>query len=58
MPNASVGVGMQLGNFANDPATGNFLLLGSRQLWELNRNGAGTWTQKTLLRLVSVAQLR
>lgn len=46
MPNAPIGVGMKEGNFVNDPLTGNFLLMGSGQHWELNPNGAGTWTQK------------
>ena len=47
MPSAPIGVGMQQGNFVNDPVTGNFILMGSGQLWELNPNGAGTWTLKS-----------
>jgi chitodextrinase len=38
-------VGIQRGNLVNDPVSGNFLLLSSGQLWELNPDGAGTWTQ-------------
>jgi hypothetical protein len=39
-------VGVQQGVFVDDPVTGNFLLLSAGQLWELNPDGAGTWTQK------------
>jgi hypothetical protein len=51
MPDApaglNIGAGTGQGKFVNDPATGNFLLLSAGQLWELNPDGAGTWTQKT-----------
>lgn len=40
-------VGMQQGVICADPVTGNFILLSQGQLWELNPNGAGTWTQMT-----------
>jgi hypothetical protein len=48
MPNVPSGkaVGIQQGVFVDDPVTGNFLLLSAGQLWELNPNGAGAWTQK------------
>ncbi|MGE0764556.1 MAG: hypothetical protein AB7N80_14870 [Bdellovibrionales bacterium] len=49
MPNVPTGkaVGIQSGNLVNDPVTGNFLLLSGRELWELNPDGAGKWTQQT-----------
>jgi hypothetical protein len=49
MPNLPSGkeLGIQHGNLACDPVTGNFLLLSAGQLWELNPTGAGTWTQQT-----------
>ncbi len=52
MPSVPAGkeVGIQQGNLVCDPVTGNFLLLGSGQLWELNPSGAGTWTQQTGMR--------
>ena len=47
MPNTPgvTGAGIQRGNLVTEPVTGNFLLLSSGQLWELNPSGAGTWTQ-------------
>jgi hypothetical protein len=47
MPNVPTGkaVGVQGGNLACDPVTGNFLLLSAGQLWELNPSGAGSWLQ-------------
>jgi len=47
MPDVPSGkaVGVQRGNLAVDPVTGNFLLLSAGQLWELNPSGAGAWTQ-------------
>lgn len=49
MPNTPAGktVGMQRGQFINDPVTGNFLLLSAGELWELDPGGTGTWTQQT-----------
>jgi len=49
MPDVPAGkaVGIQRGLLTDDPATGNFLLLSAGQLWELNPDGAGTWTQQT-----------
>lgn len=41
------GLGIQQGNLACDPVTGNFLLLSKGELWELNPAGSGTWTQQT-----------
>jgi hypothetical protein len=38
-------VGIQRGLLVNEPVTGNFLLLSSGELWELNPDGAGTWTK-------------
>ena len=48
LPNVPAGtaVGIQQGVFVDEPVTGNFLLLSAGQLWELNPDGAGTWTQK------------
>ena len=47
MPDVPIGkgVGIQRGLLVNDPVTGNFLLLSSRELWELNPDGAGTWAK-------------
>jgi hypothetical protein len=42
----NVGAGEQMAKFVDDPASGNFLLIGNNQLWELNPDGAGAWTQK------------
>jgi hypothetical protein len=49
MPSVPSGksVGVHDGNFVSEPVTGNFLLLSARQLWELDPNGSGTWTQQT-----------
>jgi hypothetical protein len=49
MPDTPSGaaVGIQWGNLREDPVTGNFLLLSNGQLYELNPDGAGTWTQQT-----------
>jgi hypothetical protein len=49
MPDVPAGkaVGMQAGNLVNDPVTGNFLLLSAGELWELNPDGAGSWTRQT-----------
>jgi len=41
-----VGAGTGQGKITADPVTGNFLLLSAGQLWELNPDGAGIWTQK------------
>ena len=39
------GVGIQQGLLVNDPVSGNFLLLSAGELWELDPNGSGSWTQ-------------
>lgn len=47
MPNVPAGksVGIQQGVFVDEPVTGNFLLLSAGELWELDPNGPGFWTQ-------------
>lgn len=40
-------MGVGGGLLVEEPITGNFLLLSAGQLWELNPNGAGTWTQQS-----------
>ncbi len=45
MPDAPMSIGMQNANLVNDPASGNFILMGSGQLWELNPTGTGRWTR-------------
>lgn len=49
MPNVPSGksLGVQAGMLVNEPVTGNFLLLSAGQLWELDPDGAGSWTQQT-----------
>lgn len=42
-----VAVGENAGRLVADPVTGNFLLLCAGELWELNPDGSGTWTQAT-----------
>lgn len=43
-----VNIGIQQGSFFEDPGTtGNFLSMTQSQLWELNPDGSGTWTQQT-----------
>lgn len=57
MPDVPAGkaVGMQAGNIVCDPVTGNFILLSAGQLWELNPDGAGKWTQMTGTRVPPAA---
>ena len=49
MPDTPPGkeVGIQHGLLVDEPVTGNFLLLSAGELWELDPDGAGTWTQQT-----------
>jgi hypothetical protein len=49
MPDVPSGkaVGVEGGLFVDEPATGNFLLLSAGELWELNPDGAGSWTWQT-----------
>jgi hypothetical protein len=48
MPAAPSGkVGLQMGILVTEPVTGNFLLLSSGSLWELNPSGSGTWTKQS-----------
>jgi hypothetical protein len=47
--------GIQRGNLVVEPVTGNFLVLGSGQLWELDPSGVGTWTQQTGSRMPPAA---
>lgn len=46
MPNTPAGaaVGVQGGTLVAEPQSGNFLLLSNAQLWELNPDGAGSWS--------------
>lgn len=43
MPNSPMQIGMQDANLVNDPVSGNFVLMGSGQIWELNPTGSGSW---------------
>jgi hypothetical protein len=47
----STGIGEGQGRFTYEPASGNFLLHTGGGFWELNPDGAGTWTQLTGSRL-------
>lgn len=51
VPSSAAGVGVHKGILVDDPVTGNFLLLsrtsGGPALFELNPDGAGTWTLQT-----------
>jgi len=42
-----VGVGIHTGVLVEDPVTGNFLVLSGGQIYELDPDGAGTWTRQT-----------
>ena len=59
MPDAPHHVGIFSGmNLQSDRSSGNFLLLGFGELWELNPDGAGTWTQQTGTRAPPAALLQ
>jgi hypothetical protein len=54
MPSSAKGIGIHYGLLSADPVTGNFLVLTSDaatdttpELWELDPDGAGTWTRMT-----------
>src|SRR5262249_48424457 len=47
LTDSPVGVGIQKYNVVNDPVSGNFLLMGQHQLYELDPRGSGTYTQLT-----------
>lgn len=44
LTDAPVNLGVQYGNVANDPVTGNFIVLESNQMYEFDPRGSGTWT--------------
>jgi hypothetical protein len=44
---ADIMVGIHSGVLIEDPVTGNFLVLSQGHLYELNPDGAGTWTRQT-----------
>lgn len=44
---SNVSVGIHQGVLVEDPVSGNFLLLSKGNLYELNPDGAGTWTQQS-----------
>jgi hypothetical protein len=44
---AAIDIGIHKGILVDDPVTGNFLVLSRGQLYELNPDSAGTWTQQT-----------
>lgn len=43
----AIAVGIHKGLLTEDPVTGNFLILSRDRLYELNPDGAGTWTEQT-----------
>jgi hypothetical protein len=45
MPDAPIGVGIQLGNVVPEPVSGNFIVRGSNQLWRYDPRNTGTWTR-------------
>jgi chitodextrinase len=47
LADAPIDLGVQAANVVADPVTGNFLVMGYGQLWELNPAGSGTWTPQT-----------
>jgi hypothetical protein len=53
IPSGDIGIGVPTpaGRLVVDPVSGNFLVLTSGQLWELNPSGSGTWTQQTSTRV-------
>lgn len=44
---SNCGVGIYAGGLCCDPVTGNFLVLSGGNLFQLNPDGSGTWTQQT-----------
>jgi hypothetical protein len=40
-------IGTYNGILTEDPATGHFLVLSGRRIWQLNPTGSGSWTEQT-----------
>src|SRR5206468_9448353 len=51
MPDAPTNLGIQKANVSVDPVTGNFLIMGSGELWEYDPRGVGRWTKQPASRI-------